>query len=73
MNGRLREKDILKHNPSARIVENYLYGEIHFDELDQDGEDRFTTNRESIIGDDPKYKEFLENINKEVFTKIIND
>lgn len=73
VNGRLREKDILKHNPSARIVENYLYGEIHFDELDQDGEDRFTTNRESIIGDDPKYKEFLENINKEVFTKIIND
>jgi len=36
VNGRLREKDILKHMPSARIAESYLYGQIHFDELDGD-------------------------------------
>ena len=27
VNGRLRERDILKHMPSARIVESYLYGQ----------------------------------------------
>lgn len=31
VNGRLREKDILKHIPSTRVVESYLYGQIHFD------------------------------------------
>ena len=73
VNGRLREKDILKHIRSAKIVENYLYGEIHFDELDKDGKDIFTTNRESIIDGDPKYAEFLQNIKKDVFPKIFSD
>ena len=49
VNGRLREKDILKHMPSARVVENYLYGQIHFDDLDADETDRFTTSREGVI------------------------
>ena len=30
VNGRLRERDILKHIPTARIVENYLYGQDSF-------------------------------------------
>lgn len=41
VNGRLREKDLLKHIPSTRVVESYLYGQIHFNELDGDT-DRFT-------------------------------
>ena len=35
VNGRLRERDILRHVPTTRIVENYVYGQIHYDELDQ--------------------------------------
>ena len=31
VNGRLRERDILKHIPTARVAESYLYGQIHFD------------------------------------------
>lgn len=69
VNGRLREKDILKHIPSSRIVENYLYGQIHFNELD-DKIDRFTSSREGVIADDPKYKNFL-NILREEVMKII--
>ena len=64
VNGRLRERDILAHIPTARIVENYLYGQIHFNELD-DSEDRFTSSREGIVADDPKYQEFLERFYKE--------
>lgn len=73
VNGRLREKDILKHMPSARIAESYLYGQIHFDELDEDGTDRFTSSREGIVADDPKYKAFLENLKKNVIAVVIED
>ncbi len=59
VNGRLRERDILKHIPTARIAESYLYGQVHFDSLDDDT-DRFTSSREGIVADDPKYQEFLE-------------
>ncbi|HEY0349062.1 MAG TPA: ATP-binding protein, partial [Pyrinomonadaceae bacterium] len=71
VNGRLRERDILKHVPTARVVESYLYGQIHFDGLD-DSEDRFTSSREGIVADDPKYESFLEKFRKHVL-KIIND
>jgi hypothetical protein len=46
VNGRLRERDILKHIPTARIAETYMYGQVHFDDLD-DGKDRFTSSREA--------------------------
>ena len=65
VNGRLRERDILKHIPTARVAENYFYGQIHFDELDDD-KDRFTSSREGIVADDPIYKEFLVNLRKQV-------
>ncbi|RJQ42875.1 MAG: DNA mismatch repair protein [Gaiellales bacterium] len=71
VNGRLREKDILKHIPSARLVENYLYGQIHYDTFD--GEvDRFTSSREGIVADDPKFQEFLENL-KKIMSVVIDD
>jgi hypothetical protein len=72
VNGRLRERDILNHVPSARVVESYLYGQIHFDELDDD-EDRFTSSRESIIADDQKYKNFLISLRDNVISKILSD
>lgn len=71
VNGRLREKDILKHMPSARIAESYLYGQIHYDELDADNIDRFTSSREGIVADDSKYKEFLEHLKSNVLVKVI--
>ncbi len=58
VNGRLREKDILRHIPIARIVQSYLYGQVHFDSLDDDV-DRFTSSREGVVPDDPKFKEIL--------------
>ncbi len=71
VNGRLRERDILKHIPTARIVENYLYGQIHFDGLD-DKKDRFTSSREGIVADDPKYQQFLERF-RVALLKIVED
>lgn len=72
VNGRLRERDILNKIPTARVVENYLYGQIHFNDLDDDL-DRFTTGRESIVADDPKYKKFLDTLRKDVISKILSD
>jgi hypothetical protein len=73
VNGRLREKDIIKHMPSARVAESYLYGQIHFDALDGDAVDRFTSSRESIVADDPIYKTFLSDLKKNVITVILED
>ena len=61
VNGRLREKDLLKHIPSTRLVESYLYGQIHFNNLDE-GKDRFTSSREGVISDDPLFKSFLDEL-----------
>jgi len=69
VNGRLRERDILKHMPTSRIAENYFYGQIHYDELD-DEKDRFTSSREGLIADDPKFKSLLELLRSQVILKI---
>jgi hypothetical protein len=61
VNGRLREKDLLKHIPTTRVVESYLYGQIHYNGLD-DETDRFTSSREGIVSDDPKFIKFLNDI-----------
>jgi hypothetical protein len=71
VNGRLRERDLLRHVPTARVYESYLYGQIHFDELD-DEIDRFTSNREGIVADDPKFKELLRILQNEVMPQIAN-
>ncbi|MDC4203791.1 MAG: ATP-binding protein [Candidatus Manganitrophus sp.] len=71
VNGRLRERDILKHIPTARVAESYLYGQIHFDSLD-DGTDRFTSSREGIVADDPKYGQFLVKFRERIL-KIVED
>lgn len=70
VNGRLREKNILSHIPSTRIVESYLYGQIHFNELD-DETDRFTSSREGVVPDDPKFNQLLDVLKKEIMSKII--
>jgi hypothetical protein len=67
VNGRLRERDILRHIPTARIVESYLYGQIHFNSLD-DEVDRFSTSREGVVPDDKKFAGLLEQLRK-----VLND
>lgn len=71
VNGRLRERDLLKHIPTARIAESYLYGQIHFDGLD-DQTDRFTSSREGIVADDPKFSRFLKRFRKAIL-EIVED
>lgn len=71
-NGRLRERDILKYIPSARIVENYLYGQIHYDGLD-DEVDRFSSSREGVVAEDPKFMALRESLKDDVLNKIIED
>lgn len=71
VNGRLREKDILKHIPFARIAENYLYGQIHCDYLD-DEIDRFTSSREGLVSDDELFQKILDDL-KRVVNIIIGD
>lgn len=73
VNGRLRERDILRHIPTARIVESYVYGQIHYDDLDKgDTKDIFTSSREGIISDDPDFKAFIVEFER-IFKKIIDD
>jgi hypothetical protein len=71
VNGRLRERDILKHIPTARLAESYLYGQIHFNKLD-DKTDRFTSSREGIVADDPKFQKFLKKFRKTILD-IVTD
>lgn len=72
VNGRLRERDILKHIPTARVVESYIYGQVHFNDLDDDL-DRFTSSREGIVADDPKFRHFLGILKDKVINIILND
>ena len=70
VNGVLREKDLLKRIPTARICESYMYGQIHFNALDEDGEDRFTTGRESVIESDEQYQSLIKNLQQSVTPQI---
>jgi hypothetical protein len=71
VNGRLRERDIFRHIPTARIVESYLYGQVHSNGLD-DAKDRFSSSREGIVADDEKFSDLLEHL-KRVLATIISD
>ena len=72
VNGRLRERDILRHIPTARVVESYLYGQIHFNSLDDDV-DRFTSSRESVVADDPKFEALLKTLREDILKVILED
>lgn len=72
VNGRLRERGFLKYIPTARIAENYLYGQIHYDDLD-DKIDRFTSSREGMVADDPKFQKFLKAFAEKVMQPVLED
>jgi hypothetical protein len=72
VNGRLRERDILKHLPdfSTRHIASYLYGQIHFNELDQGEKDRFTSSREGVVPGDIKYGELIKTLKDKLLGEI---
>jgi len=72
VNGRLREKNILRHIPSQRIVESYLYGQIHFDEMDRKDVDPFTSSREGIVEGDENFKKLLDYLKEDALPKIFD-
>lgn len=73
VNGRLREKDLMKYKPTARVVESYSYGQIFYDSLDTgNGKDLFTSSREGIVTNDETFEKFLEELSR-IYSKILND
>ena len=72
VNGRLREKNILRHIPTQRIVESYIYGHLHFDAMDQGGADPFTSSRESIVEDDKNFRALLDYLKGVALPKILD-
>lgn len=73
VNGRLREKNILRHIPTQRLVESYLYGQLHFDEMDAPGKDPFTSSREGIVEDDENFQSLLDYLKQTVLPHIIDE
>lgn len=73
VNGRLREKNILKHIPTQRILESYLYGQIHFDYMDREGIDPFTSSREGVLEDDEAFKKLLSYLKKDLLPKVLDE
>ncbi len=73
VNGRLREKNIIRHIPTQRIPESYLYGQLHFDEMDAPGRDPFTSSREGIMEDDRHFQSLLDYLKREALPRIIDE
>lgn len=73
VNGRLREKNILRHIPTQRIVESYIYGQIHFDSMDTVGKDPFTSSREGIVEDDENFQSLLDYIKRQALPQIFDE
>ena len=73
VNGRLREKNIIRHIPTQRIVENYIYGQIHFDALDREGVDPFTSSREGVVEDDKEFRSLMSYLRRQLLVKIIDE
>ena len=77
VNGRIREKDILRHIPINKIVGNYIYGQIHVDDMDNPDKgdplkDPFTSSREGIKEDDDDFKSLLQYMNDVILPDIVN-
>lgn len=73
VNGRLREKNILRHIPSQRVVESYIYGQIHFDAMDTGTKvDPFTSSREGVVEDDKNFVSLLDYLKREALPAIFD-
>ena len=73
VNGRLREKNILRHIPTQRVVESYIFGQIHFDAMDTEAEsDPFTSSREGIVEDNANFAALLDYLKREALPEIFD-
>lgn len=72
VNGRLREKNIIRHIPTQRIVESYIYGQIHFDSMDVLGRDPFTSSREGVVEDDKNFQSLLDYLKRTALVEIFD-
>lgn len=73
VNGRLREKNIIRHIPTQRITESYIYGQIHFDAMDKSGVDPFTSSREGIKEEDQNFQALLSFLKTKLLPQIIDE
>ena len=73
VNGRLRENNILRHIPTQRIVESYIYGQIHFNSMDQLGKDPFTSSREGIVEDDENFRSLLDYLKRDALPQVMDE
>lgn len=73
VNGRLREKDIRRHIPTQRIIESYIYGQIHFNSMDSAGKDPFTSSREGIVEDDENFQSLLDYLKRHALPRILDE
>jgi hypothetical protein len=72
VNGRLREKNLIRHFPTQRIAESYLYGQIHFDEMDGDGDSPFTSSREGVVESNSFYMALCDYMRKSFLPHVID-
>ena len=73
VNGRMRERNIVRRVPTQRVVESYLYGQIHFNALDDGSQDPFTSSREGILEDDENFKTLLKYLEEDLLTTVVQD
>lgn len=73
VNGRLREKNILRSIPTHRIVENYIYGQVHYNSMDKGENDPFTTSREGVMEGNEEFEQLKEYLRRELLSKIIEE
>lgn len=73
VNGRLREKNILRHIPSQRVVESYIFGQVHFDAMDVGSKtDPFTSSREGVVEDDANFAALLDYLKREALPTVFD-
>ena len=71
--GMMREFDfIAKITTKDQFPENYLFGEIHIDSMDNEDDDRFTSGRDGVMEGDDLYIEFQE-LMSEVLLQVIGE
>lgn len=72
VNGRMRERNILRHIPTQRLVESYIYGQIHFDMMDGDGDSPFTSSREGIVETDPNFEALIVYLRRALVPRVLD-
>lgn len=73
VNGRLRERNILRHVPTQRILESYVFGQLHFDSMDSGDVDPFTSSREGVVEDDKNFAALLDYLKRILIPKVLDD